>query len=301
MSTATSRPMGDNEFPVLLRLPDLNAPVWAPPAPASGPAQARGAGMAAAATTAASTTTLAAAAPSSPVTTTVAAAEQVDTRLQQATTETIATGSVTEPVEAAGTRRDRLPRLEIPAFSQWSLVRQLTTGGVLVAGLLVTLVLIISSGDSETPDQIQAAQQTIEPPVIDIPTDIAAGPSGDGPVVLKPETGENGEAITSVPSPPRFNSWEPPPRGPSHIQVAETPPADAPRFQPNDLGAPPGMPNDGVRYEGRIGPSPELAADAPRYPTTDPSTFEFRPEPSLESGRTDTARLNGTIAPPPLR
>jgi hypothetical protein len=183
-------------------------------------------------------------------------------------------------------------------------IRQLATGGALVGGLALTYFLIMGGGSDVTPDHISNAETTLEPPVIETGSSLATGPNA-GPVVVRPEV-PAGNTIADVPPPPDFGrDWQTAPVKPTHIEVAETITHDDPMAStPPEFSRPQATlePRDeSYRYEGRIGPE-SSALHAPTYPTTDPATFEFRPVTNpREYSRVNTAKLEGTIAPPPLR
>ncbi len=188
--------------------------------------------------------------------------------------------------------------------SQRTVIRQLATGSALVGGLALTYFLIMGGGSDVTPDHISSAETTLEPPVIETVPSLATGPS-QGPVVVRPEV-PAGNIIADVPPPPDFGrDWQSAPVKPTHIEVAETIQRDEPtvstppEFQRSQPAIPPR--DESYRFEGRVGPE-SSALHAPTYPTTDPATFQFRPVTDpRENTRVNTAKLEGTIAPPPLR
>lgn len=300
MSTATTtRPAGDNEFPVLLRLPDLNAPLWMP-APTALPTMVPAATIAPPAMPSLWSTPLeplpaTATAPAPTLTT-----SSIDVAAPVATGPAVA-ASTTATVSAP--RAERTNRSERPTASQWTLIRQLATGGVLVGGLALTYFMIMGSGDDGTPSHVPTAESTLEPPVIETPTHVVAQNATDpskseSPAGSKPEAKKN-DGIAAVPPPPDF---DPNPKSelPKHIVVS--PPLEP---KPSDNAAASGEGNaPSEKYHGRIGPGMTASAPpSPQYPTTDPSTFLYRVDgsaPDNEAART-AARLDGTIAPPPRR
>lgn len=181
-----------------------------------------------------------------------------------------------------------------------------------MGGLALTYFLVMGSGGDNPPSHIPTAETPLEPPIIETPTAVAIDTGEkriDSPAspteTLKPPS----DKIADVPPPPFNPSFTLPP----HIEVADTkkpgpagalPPSMTPAGANPNFGAAtnPVPPRDaGGRYEGRIGPS-VTAQDAPRYPTTDPATFLYRPEAGSPPGNAaNTARLEGTIAPPPMR
>ncbi len=83
------------------------------------------------------------------------------------------------------------------------------------------------------------------------------------------------------------------------LQRDEPNPSTPPEFHRSQPAIPPR--DESYRFEGRVGPE-SSAMHAPTYPTTDPATFQFRPVTDpREATRVNTAKLEGTIAPPPLR
>lgn len=312
MSTATtSRPVGDNEFPVLLRLPDLNATAWLPvPAAASTIAAVAPPELA----PAPSSWTAPVEIPSISLPDPVLATTSIDVAANTATpadTQATSTTTVTAPP-----RSERISRAERTPPAQWTLIRQLATGGVLVGGLALTYFMIMGSGDDDTPEHIATAETTLEPPLIETPTNVVAmtnGAHASGTTVHKHEVESPANDITSVGPPPDFSrEFGTPPAMPSHIEVAEIPqrnnvPAPPVNSSPQDTQntSPSTTDRDNVgQFRGRVGPATQSAVvpSYPNYPTTDPATFLYRPgtgDAGSEAAR--TARLNGTIAPPPLR
>jgi hypothetical protein len=215
-------------------------------------------------------------------------------------------------------------RADVLSTSQWTLVRQIAGGAVLVGGLALTYMLIMSGGTEKVPDHIPVAQQTTEPPLIEMAGGGDVGQPHDGPVVLDP-AGDSDvhQSFANVQPPPEFaNNFNPtPPRETaSHIRIAEHPPEEPPpawhqdrtlQGNPRSMSGRPtaegnfesSTANDDFR--GRIDPDvSSTTTAAPRYPETNPETYLYRPSVpnvSPDTGRPYEARLQGTIAPPPLR
>lgn len=309
MSTATTgRPVGDNEFPVLLRLPDLNAPTWAPlPTAVAAPEP-----VAVVAPVNAAPISSITALPPTSITeiTPVSASTTVEVVTPAPRVET-ATATTLPRAE----RQARADRSSSP--HQWSLLRQLATGGVLVGGLALTYLFVMGGAPEELPSHIPVADSTLEPPVIEQPA--MSGPTTQGPevVVVRPEPRDTVPDIADSTDPPHFDSnWKTEPPIQSHIEVADNTRRDVrkpetPREQPQHPSVeerspalnPPTPPADNSRFMGRVGPSPDLSSNglAPRYPTTDPKTYLYRPQTSESSDAIRTAELEGTIAPAPRR
>lgn len=322
MSTASS---GLNEFPVLLRLPDLNATVWVP-LPTAPPAPAPAASSSAEPVANTAAPAIAVSTLPTPALGSTAAATKAPLVVDGPKLKTTATSPAASPPSPAPlpkttatatplpttastaptllSRVEGIARMAATVASQHTVIRQLATGGALVGGLALTYFLIMGGGSDVTPDHISSAETTLEPPVIETGSSLATSPS-PGPVVVRPEV-PAGNIIADVPPPPDFGrDWQTAPAKPTHIEVAETTQQDVPTVStpPDFSRSQPAIPprDESYRFEGRVGPE-SSALHAPTYPTTDPATFQFRPVTDpREHTRVNTAKLEGTIAPPPLR
>ncbi|HTN75403.1 MAG TPA: hypothetical protein VL096_09155 [Pirellulaceae bacterium] len=313
MSTAsTSRAaLNSDEFPVLLRLPDLNAPVWTPTSAAA---------MALDLSPPPMTTTFRLDGGAAAVTAPAPAESPV-------VTNTVASA---EPISLPADRAQRVSRGEMPNFAQWPLVKQLTTGGVLVGGLALTYLMVMGGSPPTKPDQ--ATAPLVAPvPVID-PTPVPVGPGKKIDylkVVGEDEKSVSERGISPVPPPPQFSDrWDIPAPSPAPSEariasngnlpgayqnievVTDKPVVDdlrgaSPELSPPSVVPPAESRNEAARYEGRIGPGGASSAmqGSSGYPTTDPSTYMYRPsmETPPDAGRPGMARLDGTINPPPRR
>lgn len=326
MSTSAANrgaPVAD-EFPVLLRLPDLNAPVWTPPTvPAANASVDQ---MSAASTTGTSPTSESVASAAvmrlESLTSTIPnmASANLSASLASSSVDVAAAAPASEAVTLPTSRSERLSRAELPAFTRWSLVRQLTTGGVLVGGLALTYLAVMSGGSRETPSHIAKEQTSVEPPKVDVP-DLGSMPVKpiEAAKTAMEESSPVKSDISPVPAPPAFPAnWEVPvdTTKDQTPRVAETtgdqwsgardamkPRVEITEPSPGTFVAPaePRGRTETGEYRGRIGPAPREASI--RYQETDPNTYLYRPtsESTPDAGRPGMARLNGTIAPPPLR
>ncbi len=327
MSTSVAQrgaPIAD-EFPVLLRLPDLNAPLWeAAPAPTMEPVAAAPAVVPQSVAPAVTSESVASAAVMRLEALSKAAlAPRAETNMSAG----LATMSVdvvadhhelaAEPVSLSTSRLERLTRMEMPAFTRWSLVKQLTTGGVLVGGLALTYLAVMSGGSTETPQHITQEQVSLEPPLVDVPD------SSVPVVVNKTTTDEKSPVPRDVPKPsplPEFaKDWDKSvdPTDPNvvpaerladlpsdnrwdgrhesnrpHVEMNESLPGN--RVGPTE---PRVSRDEAAEYRGRIGPAPQEART--QYPTTDSSTYLYGPTNNTppDANRPGVAGLNGTIAP----
>jgi hypothetical protein len=305
MSTATpGRPaVADNEFPVLLRLPDLNAPVWTP----------LPTGLSALATSSAVTTSPAISAlapvPVTPVSTPPAALPvQTPTLMSSTSVEVIATTPATSSAAKTTTtststttttttgtpipRSPRMPRTErvVATVGKWTLIRQIATGGVLVGGLALTYFVVMggSSHDEAGHDHAAAPTKPAEPAVNVVETRV---------VQKTPTPSPRLEDIGPVPGPPEFS-----------LDTTKTDDGSARLADTGRMN--PSLPSPVDPRVVAEKPAPTLEPPAnprPNYPTTDPqmypSAYLQRPasvgEPTSPTAR--TARLEGNIAPAPVR
>jgi hypothetical protein len=184
-------------------------------------------------------------------------------------------------------RAERLARQE-PATAQWTLIRQLATGGVLVGGLALTYMLIMGGKSDKPTVPSQTADGPLVPKASDAPKMLAETTQSLKPVVV-PTQPSDANGIADVGPPLDFNperDWKHTgdAAAPTHVQIAE-----APKPEPNPVA--PRTPVENVRIEnsavprddgfesrGRIGPNASAGtAPAPRYEETRPETFMYRP------------------------
>jgi hypothetical protein len=198
-------------------------------------------------------------------------------------------------------RAERAAR-QPPPTAQWTLFRQLATGGVLVGGLALTYFLIMGGKDNSA----------------------KAPPTADGPLVPAPVEPMVLTADSNIPSPeepPSFDHhFNASPAPPSHLKVAERvdnkpeptpPPMNDTRSPLDTRGAGPELnprpePNipprdDRFISRGRIGPDPVSVA-APRYPETDRERYpEIRPNDSPAARAADLRSYPDTSYTTPPR
>lgn len=332
MSTASANrgapPLSD-EFPVLLRLPDLNMPTWTSPVATDAAAPATAFRLDA-------------------VTSAVAAS--TPSEVSETATTTVETVSA-QPITLPSSRTERSSHpFDVTNFAQWPLMKQLSTGGMLVGGLAIAYIAVLVMQADKPAEPMRVAQQTTEPIIIDTPID--ATPTPVEPVdSTKPVPSPRGNSgLADVGPPPDFGTdWNSSaPIGESSAgagavrtasnttpNVSISPPVEI--APPANFGPPtnpqngseirnamrPELPvdprearSDVRQYQGRIGPAtnPAMNPDmgsmnasatagpgALRYPTTDPSTHKQDWLEGLppDVARPGTARLNGNIAPPP--
>jgi hypothetical protein len=295
MSTVQRAANVGDEFPVLLRLPDLNAPLWAP-APAIAPQAAQPISAVSASESTFRLDALAQAATSSSTETAEVATSPTDST-------TSATSAVPAQVFAL---LARAWQGEFTNFPQWSLVRRIATGGVLVGGLALTFYLFSGGNKPSAPDTGPATQR---------PGDSSIALPGDAPLAVTPlqpnkpgdETSPAESHIAKVGPPPNFDSgWDASPaQGDRRIDAREgrmeggfdnrvTSPMDV-----NHSRIDVTVHRDERPWNSPTGDRASITA----YPTTDPQTYIYRAggDRPAQSERADMARRLDGIAPPPRR
>jgi hypothetical protein len=311
MTTAAAPPAPAlDEFPVLLRVPDLNVPLWGvttAPVESPKPASLKGDGsfqtaLAASVMSPASVSTGATDSPGS-------SAQDIAERKPAGAVNLV---NVLQPwvtyVKATGAD-----------IAKWPLMKQIAAGA-LVSGVVLTGMMLFRGDSEKNSRELTASPTSFDMPRIEVPTTspIAVQPVQPSHQQLEPSPVD----ARSLPAPRvADNTWNRGP-APSTVTPAENstlkpqtrvlptdrpvPPSDRDSFQFNHVrqttgpefsqpAAPPPDDQQGWRFSS--GGQQESAA-RPAYPATDPITFPAIGQSPPDANRPSVARLEGITFPP---